>query len=190
MHRMRRLWSWGRVGCVWDLLQVGDDKDLSRLLTYGGVSNPIIIICDSALKNDQLHWVKGSLSNSSAYTSQLSGGKSFSLNRRKLKHPIQWAKTNVPTLSLNSFVNPSEMRNCNVSSANMISRFTYRNSLFKRKSRKSFAMRMSLSIFSDCLAPVIDPTVSTPACWQYVRWWDLSAFNIQTKDTFTHAIQY
>ncbi len=92
-------------------------------LSYGGVWNPIIIICDSALKNDQLHWVKGSLSVSPEYASQLSDGKSCSLNRRKLKHPIQCAKIMVPAQSLNSFVNPSEMRNCSVSSTNMTVRF-------------------------------------------------------------------
>ena len=47
----------------------------SQSSTYGGVSNPIIIICARALKKDHPHWVNGRASTSPAIASQLSGGK-------------------------------------------------------------------------------------------------------------------
>ena len=52
----------------WQCLQI--------IMTHGGVSNPIIIICARALKKDHPHWVNGRASTNPAIASQLSGGKS------------------------------------------------------------------------------------------------------------------
>lgn len=161
----------------WDGLNISPCRIKFAFGTYGGVSNPIIIIWAKALKKDQLHCVDAFWFSSPAYTTQLSSGNPCSLTSIKLKQPIQCPRTNAPTPSLTNFVNPSEIRMFSVSSTQMNTFFTWFASLLTRNNLKSFAILKSLSIRREFFVPdtaVPDDTKSSAPAYRWNQFTEIS----------------